>query len=127
LPDTVINHYPISAENFQRWNKELLLGNSTIKQPSQHLIISLVGYRKRSQKSQKEQVVEKEDSTISHIEKLASVMLIKELKSIGQNPYLPQQYSPPYLNVEAPQNLSPVQLETNPVKLLSQFFKWLAY
>jgi len=68
-------------------------------------------------------VVEKEDSTTSHLKKLALVMLIKELKFIGQNPYLSQQYPPLYSNVKAPQNLSPVQSETDPVKLLSQFFK----
>ena len=70
-------------------------------------------------------MVEKEDSTTSHLEKLTSVILVKELKSIGQNPYLPQ-YPPPYSNVKAPQNSSPVQSKTDPVKLLSQFFKWLA-
>jgi len=82
-PNTAINHYPISIENFQLWNKELLSGNSTIKQPSQHLIVNLVNYRERSRRSRKEPVVEKEDSTISHIKKLALVMLVKELRSIG--------------------------------------------
>src|ERR1700733_15564762 len=81
-PDTAINHYPVSIENFQRWNKELLSGDSTIKQPSQYLIVNLVNYRERSWKSRKEQVVEKEDSTTSHLKKLASVILVKELKSM---------------------------------------------
>ena len=47
-------------------------------------------------------MVEKEDSTMLHLKKLVLVMLVKELKSIGQNPYLSQQYPPPYLNVKAP-------------------------
>ena len=40
--DQTLNHYPISAENFQRWNKELLSGESTIDQPSQNIIVNLV-------------------------------------------------------------------------------------
>lgn len=127
-PDNAINHYPISAENFQRWNKELLSGESTIEQPSQNLIVNLV--KERSRRIQKEQV-EKEVPTQSNIDQLVSVIMAKELRTMNQIPHLsPQyvslQYPPPYSNVEAPQNSSPVQSEPDPVELLSQFFEWLA-
>jgi hypothetical protein len=128
-PDNAINHYPISAENFQRWDKELLSGESTIEQPSQNLIVNLV--KERSRRIQKEQVVEKEVPTQSNIHQLVSVIMAKELRTMNQishlSPqYVPLQYPPPYSNVEAPQNSSPVQSEPDPVELLSQFFEWLA-
>ena len=128
-PDSAINHYPISAENFQRWNKELLSGESTIEQPSQNLIINLV--KERSRRIQKEQVVEKEVPTQSNIDRLVSVMMARELRTMNQIPhlspqYVPLQYPPPYSNVEAPQNSSLVQSEPDPVELLSRFFEWLA-
>jgi len=51
--DQAINHYPISAENFQRWNKELFSGDSTIDQPLQNIVVNLVNWRERDRKSHK--------------------------------------------------------------------------
>ena len=47
-PDSAINHYPISTDNFLRWNKELLSGASTVEQPSQNIVVNLVNWKERS-------------------------------------------------------------------------------
>ena len=127
-PDTAVNHYPIGAEIFQRWNKELLSGDSTVDKPSPNIVVDLVNYkgREKNRKGPKEQVVEKEDTLGEYLKQLVSISIVNQVQSMGQNPYLPHQYSTPSLNIEAPQNLSPVRSETDPVELLSQFFDWLA-
>jgi len=70
-------------------------------------------------------VVEKEDSSAEYLKQLVSVSLIRELRAMGQTPHLPHQYPTLYSNIEAPQNLSPIRSETDPIELLSQFFEWL--
>jgi len=53
-PNLEINYYPISSDNFLWWNKELLSGASTVKQPSQNIIVNLVNWKERSRGSRKE-------------------------------------------------------------------------
>ena len=127
-PNTAVNHYPISTEIFQRWNKELLSSNFTVDKPSPNIIIDLANYkgREKNQKGPKEQVVKKEDTLKEYLKQLVSISIVNQVQSMGQNPHLPHQYSTPSLNIEAPQNSSPVRSETDPVELLSQFFDWLA-
>lgn len=120
-PDQAIHHYPVSAENFQRWNKELLRGESTIDQPSQNIIVNLVNWKERDRKSHKEQTPAKEDASSSTVNNLVSTLLITQLRQMNQ----PLQYPPPYSG-DPPHNSSPLRSETDPVELLGQFFDWLA-
>ena len=127
LPNLEINYYPISSDNFLQWNKELLSSASTVKQPSQNIIVNLVNWKERSRGSRKEQVVGKEDSILL-INNLFKAFMASYSRLVN---YLPSQlyypYPPLYVDVKPPQNSSPIQLETDPIKLLSQFFKWLVY
>ena len=77
-PDTVVNHYPISAEIFQRWNKELLSGDSTVDKPSLNIVVDLVNYkgREKNWKGPKEQVVEKEDTLGEYLKQLVSISIV---------------------------------------------------
>ena len=71
-------------------------------------------------------MVKKEDTLGKYLKHLISILIVNYVQSMGQNPHLPYQYSMLFLNVKVPQNLSPVRSETDPVKILSQFFNWLA-
>lgn len=67
--------------------------------------------------------MEKEDSISSlKFDNLISAMLVNQLKAMNQPPQPPPLYPPPYSNVVPPQNSSPIRSETDPIKLLSQFF-----
>ena len=127
-PDIAVNYYPISAEIFQQWNKELLFSDFIVDKPSPNIIIDLANYKEREKnwKGPKEQVVKKENTLREYLKQLVLISIINQVQFIGQNPHLPYQYSTPSSNIEAPQNLSPVWSEIDPVELLSQFFNWLA-
>ena len=72
-------------------------------------------------------MVEKEDSMLSTNDLFKAFMAShsRPANYPPPQPYYP--YPPPYVGVEPPQNSSPIRSETDPIKLLSQFFKWLAH
>ena len=124
-PDVAINHFPVSADVFLRWSREILSGLSTRDQPSQNIIVSLVSWKERNRKNPKGQVVVKEDSTSSNINNLVAIILASQIKQMNQYPQPPPYYLPPYSNVAPLQNSSHVRSETDPIELLGQFFDWL--
>ena len=78
LPDTAVNYYPISAEIFQRWNKEFLSGDSIVDKPLLNIVIDLANYkgREKNWKGLKEQVVEKEDTLREYLKQLVSILIV---------------------------------------------------
>jgi hypothetical protein len=41
------HHYPVPAELFRRWSKEIIDEISTVEQPSQEIIVALVAWKER--------------------------------------------------------------------------------
>jgi hypothetical protein len=41
------HHYPVLAELFQQWSKEIIDEVSTVEQPSQEIIVALVAWKER--------------------------------------------------------------------------------